>query len=601
MRERLISVLAAAALVASACTSATSTASPSAGASTAPLVQATPSPTSPAAPIVGSGYTPAPALAKGGKVTLAEWTITHTVNPYYAQAETDIEVSDSMFDGLLRVTPDLKYVPDLAVSVPTVDNGGVVLVGDGMDVHWTLRPLMQWSDGKPINCDDIAATWQWIVNKDNTGLAAGTIGWQDVTGVDGGTGTNCVMHFARVYEGYLTLVSPLLPAHYITTIPVKDARTKLYPMATLASGVYSGPYIPGTFDGHSSMTLKPNPTWQTIAGHEPWLASVTWRFYPDAGSMINGFKTAEYDIGNDLTNMNLPSMTAIDPAQLVVHDSMTYELLAFNNANFKTKFGNDASSIIQAVKLATDRKAIAAALLGGRVSVVNNFISPLAWYYKDIDTATTGDPTAADPASAAALLANAGWTKGADGYLTKNGKILELNYCTTTVQYRLDMLQLMANQLKQIGIKVDVNSKPQSDVFGTWSNTKADTACNLAHGNFDVAEFAYVSPLDPLRGYRVYHSSQIPDNTPHDGGNVTRISLPSLDADYDTIAANADVNKVRAAMLAVQDIYGSDRNTYELPLYFRKDVWVVNPKVHNFQGSPAPAGAEWNIGDWWVG
>jgi ABC-type transport system substrate-binding protein len=82
---------------------------------------------------------------------------------------------------------------------------------------------------------------------------------------------------------------------------------------------------------------------------------------------------------------------------------------------------------------------------------------------------------------------------------------------------------------------------------------------------------------------------------------VTRISLPALDADYDTIAANVDLNRIRAAMYAIQDIYGSDRNTYELPLYFRKDVWLVSSKLHNFTGNPTAAAGEWNIGDWWVG
>jgi len=115
----------------------------------------------------------------------------------------------------------------------------------------------------------------------------------------------------------------------------------------------------------------------------------------------------------------------------------------------------------------------------------------------------------------------------------KGGKVLELSYCTTTRQYRLDTLQMMATQLTAIGIKVAVNSKPDSDFFGTWAKTPATTQCNLQHGNFDVAQFAYVSPLDPLSGYRIYSSSQIPDNAPHDGANVTRISLPALDADYD--------------------------------------------------------------------
>jgi len=32
-------------------------------------------------------------------------------------------------------------------------------------------------------------------------------------------------------------------------------------------------------------------------------------------------------------------------------------------------------------------------------------------------------------------------------------------------------------------------------------------------------------------------------------------------------------------MATVQDIYNSDQNTYELPLYYRKDVWLVSPRI----------------------
>jgi peptide/nickel transport system substrate-binding protein len=598
MRRRLFGVLAAVVLVVTACNQSTGTPTP--GPSTAETLPSSPNsaPSPSPAPIslAGTSYKAVDATTKGGKVTLAEWQFPDTINPYYAMSATDIEASDSMFDNLVDVTPDLKYVPDLALNVPTLDNGQVVLNGSGMDVTWNLRIGMLWSDGQPINCDDIKATWQWMVNKDNSGLAAGTIGWQDLTGVDGGTGTDCVMHFGRVYEGYLTLVSPLLPAHYITTIPVKDAATKLYPMANLAGGVYSGPYIPASVTAHSSITLKPNPNWDAIGGHEPWLASVTWKYYGDAGTMIDGFKAGEFDLGQDLNNANIPALSPIDPKQQVIGDSLTYELLAFNNAGLKTKYDTDAATIIAAVKLATDRQAIAQGPMGGNVLVANNFVSPLSWFYKAVNGST-----AADPVTAFTLLANAGWTKAPDGYLSKGGKTLKLSYCTTTRQFRLDTLTLMANQLKQVGIKVDVNAKPDSDVFGLWDKTKPDTLCNLRHGNFDVAEFAYVSPVDPVAGYRVYHSSQIPDNPPNDGENITRINVPALDAAYDTIDTSVDLNKIRSAMSTIQDLYGSDRNTYELPLYFRKDVWLVSPKLHNFTGNPTFAAGEWNIGDWWVG
>ena len=602
MRWRLIGVLTTVVLVSSACNSTSPT--PSTAASLPTVAVATESPlASPAAiSLTDTTYKATTATSKGGKVTLAEWQYPDTVNPYYAMYETDIEVADSMFDGLVTVTPDLKYKPDLAEQVPTLENGGVVLNGNGMDVSWKLFPGMFWSDGQPINCNDIKGTWQWIMSKDNSGLAGGTVGWQDVTGVDGGVGTDCVMHFAKIYEGYLTLVSPLLPAHYITAIPVKGAWSRLYPMDDLAAGVYSGPYFPVSATRFQSIILKPNPFWSTIGGHAPWLSSVTWKFYGDANTMIDGFEGSEYDLGQHLDNTNAPALKSIDPAREVANDSLTYEQLTFNNASLQTKFGSDAATIVQAVMLATDRQAIARLPLVGDVSLSSNFVSPLAWYYKAIGGSNgMSGPAPADPTTAYTILANAGWTKGSDGYLVKAGRTLELSYCTTTRQFRLDTLNLIAEQLRQVGIKVDVNAKPDSIVFAYWNVPQSDTPCNLRHGNFDVAEFSYVSRFDPLGGYRIYHSSQMPSATLPDGENLSRINLPALDQAYDKVAGSVDPAQIQTAMYRIQDLYSSDQNTYQLPLYVRKDIWLVGPKLHNFTGNPTPSAGEWNIGDWWVG
>jgi len=597
MSKRLLGLFSVAVLIAGACSSSSTTASPAA--STGPVVTPVPtpvaSPTGLSVALTGSTYKATTPTKTGGTLVLAEWQFPDTVNPYYAQAETDIEVSGSMFDSLLNVTQDLKYVPNLATNIPTVENGGVVIKGAGMDVTWNLKPGMKWSDGQPINCDDIKATWTWIMDKDNTGLAGGTIGWEDITGVDGGTGTNCVMHFSKPYEGYLNLVAPLLPAHYLTTVPVKDAVTKLYPLDNLKSGVYSGSYIPDSLTTDAQVTLLPNANWATIGGHAPYLDKLVWKYYGSAEAMIAGFKAGEYDLGQDMNDADIPALAAIDQSQVAAHDSLQYELHAFNNAAFTSKFGAvDAVTVIKAIKMATDRKAIANGPLAGNVTVSNNFISPLTWYYKKPVSATTD----ADPAGALKLLTDAGWVKGSDGFLAKNGKTLEINYCTTTRAVRVDTLKIVAGQLKAIGIKANVASKPSSDVFGGWNDTKADTQCNLQHGNFDVAEFAYVSPLDPLGGYQVYSSTGNPDLGSHNGQNVTRISIPAIDKAYNDVKGSVDTATIKAAMGVVQDIYVSSQNTYELPLYMRKDVWLVNPRIHNFTGNPTTSAGEWNIGDW---
>lgn len=600
MPKRLVGVFSVAALVLGACSNSVSTATPSGTPLTLASTPVALASTAPEIQLTDTAYQPVAAAHKGGSIVLAEWQYPTTLNPYYARTETDVEASTSMFSSLLTVTPSLRYLPDLAVEVPTVDNGDVKVAGAGMDVKWTLKSGMKWSDGQPINCDDIKATWQWNMDPAQSGLAGGTIGWEDVTGVDGGAGTNCVMHFGKVYEGYLTLVSPLLPAHYLSTVPVAKAGTDLYPLADPAKGVYSGPYIPTSAKADTQIQLGPNPNWGSIGGHAPYLDGMKWVYYGggNPAAEIAGFKAGEFDVGQHFDESDIPSLGGIDPSQVIIQDSLSYEAHVFNDVSFARKFGKDYATVIQAIKMATDRQAIAAGpLVGQQVTIRNNFISPLAWFYEDVNATSLK----ADATSAATMLANAGWTRGPDGWLTRNGVTLSVDYCTTTRQVRVDTLKLVAEQLKKIGIQANLSFRPVSDVFGLWAQVPADDACNLIHGNFDVAELGWRSPTDPLVGYNSYVSTRMPSATPnHDGQNIAGVNLPAIDSAYQTIRSSVRLTSIRDAMYAIQNVYVSDMNVYELPLYFGKDVWLVNPRLHNFSGNPSPSAGLWNVGDWWV-
>ena len=66
-------------------------------------------------------------------------------------------MASAVWSTLVVFTNDYRYAPDLATSVPTLDNGGVKAPGDGgdaMTVTWTLRDGLKWSDGQPLTCDD---------------------------------------------------------------------------------------------------------------------------------------------------------------------------------------------------------------------------------------------------------------------------------------------------------------------------------------------------------------------------------------------------------------------------------------------------------------
>jgi peptide/nickel transport system substrate-binding protein len=593
MSKRLVALFGAGVIVLAAC-GAQTTPGPTGTPTTQPTSLPTAPPTDQPPPALdGSTYKADPVTNRGGTLVLAEWQTITTLNYYYNQAFTDSEALAPAFLGLVDTAFDLKYVPELSKNVPLVTNGGVTIVGDKMDVEYNLISI-NWSDGTPITCADLEATWKWNMDTNQQGLTGGTVGFEDIESIEDKGSGKCIVHFDKWFAGYIGLPgSPLLPKHYIETVPVADASSKLYPLADVASGVYSGPYIPTEYVADAQLTYAPNAEYWKAVGKEAPFDSVIFKYYPDnPDGMIAGYNQGESDLAMNLNHGDIPKLTGME--KVLQEDTFTYEQHSINNKTLTEKFGAaDVLPIKKALALATDKQEITTKALGGTVQPMGtNNISPFAWYFKE-EPASTYDPVAAEK-----LLTDAGWAIGPSGFLEKGGKVLELLYCTSTRPYRIDTLNLVAAQMARIGIKVNPTPVPaQPNLFGEWDAVADDTPCNLIHGNYDVAMFAWVAPLDPTGSYNVYHTRGIPDDPPHSGQNNTRTSIPALDAAWDAVIANIDPSKIREAMWVVQDVYSS--NVIEIPLFYWKNVYLVNPKLHNVTGNPTTATVVWNIEDIW--
>src|ERR1700675_3124786 len=63
-----------------------------------------------------------------------------TLDPAIADAETDTEISQNMFDGLVKFDENLNIVADLATAVPSAS-------ADGLSYTFTLRHDAKFSNG----------------------------------------------------------------------------------------------------------------------------------------------------------------------------------------------------------------------------------------------------------------------------------------------------------------------------------------------------------------------------------------------------------------------------------------------------------------------
>jgi peptide/nickel transport system substrate-binding protein len=613
MHKRLMGLFAAATIIVAACGASTATQAPASQtpASVAPATEAppaTPAPTAAPVPpditIAASNYKPEPVGNKGGKLVVGTSGEPNTIWwGIYDNFAATVEGFGPSLWSLWNNTADFKYYGQLAANVPTVANGGVTLVGDGMDVKIDLIPGALWSDGKPITCQDLTDQWKWQMDPTNAGTVTGTQGYEDITSIDGGTGTSCVVHFKKVYEPYLGLWAPLLPMHYVNTVAPADAFTKLYTQADPKSGVYSGPWLPTNWSAGAQIDYVPNPNfWKTIKKADSPFDSYTLRFYSSVDALIAGYTNNEVDVAMEMNHNNLPALAAsqVPPADVDVIDGLTYEHNSYNLANLTEKFGADgAKALMEALHYAYDKDAINQRVLGGTATPSCNFTSPLAWSYKDLPCYKT------DMAKAEKVLADAGFTKGSDGVLVKNGNPVVLRACTRADrQYRLDTLTLVASQVQPLGIKFDLTNLATDPgiLFAGWNDAGSDVPCNLTHGNFEVTEFAWVSTPDPLGIYGVYHSKYDPTtNATHAGSNYIRLHNDTVDTGLDTSLRSVDLLKIKDEFGKIQDLYVDPANGFpEIALYNWRTVLLNNKaKVHNVVNNSTAATQNWNIEDWW--
>src|ERR1700730_3382574 len=99
----------------------------------------------------GSGNT-GTSLAPNQTLTFPILSDFGTLDPAIADAETDTEISQNMFDGLVKFDENLNIVPDLASAVPTPS-------ADGLTYTFKLRSDATFSNGDKFTSKDVLYSW----------------------------------------------------------------------------------------------------------------------------------------------------------------------------------------------------------------------------------------------------------------------------------------------------------------------------------------------------------------------------------------------------------------------------------------------------------
>lgn len=573
----------------------------------------------------------APEGATGGIAIVADWQEANLFNPYYFNQVTEADVNTATQAGLITSTDDFKYAPDLAASIPTTDNGGVVTNADGtVTVTWKLRDGLKWSDGTDLTCDDFSFTNDWIIDAANTGMPAGKSGYLTDAGLShyGETNevrpedinlsiecpspTDMVWTLQEAYEGYLALLPNPLQRAYNSQFSIPDMITGAgWSADEVPNAPVSGPFKFASVTPGQQLDIVRNEYYKdNLTGGPAYLDGITFKWYGDADAMIAAFAggSPEFDLGKDLNDADLPKLTNVD--KVVTLNSLTYEFLRPNwdsaHCSLLLQPARNGAcpmsdpAMREALRYAIDKEAINQRLLGGNAAIATTNTSPFAWFY-----VTPEQPDSQDLDRAAAVLEAAGWVPDPDsGFLfkdvdgdgvkdyAKGDYDARIEGCTTTRQTRTDTLAMVAGFLNRVGVQLVVSPVSPADIFAASNESTDQTPCALSRGNFDLALHAFSVPLDPLSNFPVYSSRQFEPN----GQNDAKVNDPDIDAALDAVKSTMDFGVVLDNMATFQKVY-QDR-TVEVPLYFRKEVYIQAPALQNFTGNPTSTGPMWNAQHW---
>lgn len=366
----------------------------------------------------------------------------------------------------------------------------------------TLRENVTFQNGTPLDGAALAAllTFQLAENPD---FAAA---------LPGATATA---------TGSLTVtLTTAKPAPNVAALLADEAMVPVYDVAAYraakggdlrAAGLYTGPYIVDSLDA-ASMQLSPRADhW----GGKPALDDLTIRFVPEASARIQAVQAGEADIALYPPTASAPTLAGRTDAFYVTGRDAT-------GPTFVLEFNQRAAPFEDPLL----RRAVYAAIDYAELAndVMNGLYSPATGLY--VESRPWAEPTqATDPAAAAALLDQAGWTRTGTGPRTRGGTELRFSMLTYPQQPDSDALALAVQaQLAELGVGVDIRQVPDIE-----SVVEIDTGWAAAVRGSGFVSFGgdYITPLV---------------NTLRTGGpsNYTGVADPGLDALIDRLAVELD-------------------------------------------------------------
>jgi peptide/nickel transport system substrate-binding protein len=490
-----------------------------------------------------------------------------SLNPYLTGMSASVDAYTPVFSGLLRVNDRMRHEPDLALSVPTPANGGVVKAGAGMVVTYKLRPNVLWHDGKPFTSRDVAFTQAFVMNP--KAMVVDRNGYDLITRVETPDAHTVKLHFRTIYAPYLSLFPAILPAHVLANSKdVNQAPFNRHPIGT-------GPFSFTSWRSGDRLLYRANAAY---FGGKPGVSALEFKFVPDDNAAFMQLKNGAIDIYQTVGLSQYKAVKKLEGVQLLSTPGLLWEHLSFN---LEKPYFQDVR-VRRAIALAIDKHVISDKVYDGLYKPAWSDQSPLSWAFSpDLVNANAHDPEAAKR-----LLDEAGWKPGPDGIRVKDGQRFSVAFATTAGKKNRETAQLLIRHfLRRVGIEVRIDNHPAAILFGAYPHGL------IKGGKFDMAMWAWDTGPDP-DNLNTWHSAKFPPK----GSNQTHYRNPQVDRYLE--AATLTFNEPERQALYRKVSHVLARELPNVPLLHWTTLDAVNTRIEGFKPNPTSSGNMWNVGEW---
>jgi peptide/nickel transport system substrate-binding protein len=432
---------------------------------------------------------------------------------------------DLIYSGLIKVTPNMDYAPDVAEKWETPDDKTIV---------FHLNPNAKFQNGQPLKASDVK--WTYDSMMDPNFVTSKRSGYSAVDHIEAPDDHTVIFKLKETNPGIFdNLTVGILPT---------GADTNVYK----TKPVGAGPYKVVDFRPDDRLVLEAFDGWH---GGAPKIKHVIVRIIPDSTTRVLELRrgTVNFEV-NEIPFENVAEFDNKSDFKVVKSPGSVYQYIAINMRDpILSKVG-----VRQAIHYAIDRERIIRDIQRGYAKPTDTMLAEGHWARADNLPSYPYDPNKAKQ-----MLAQAGYPNGFT-FVFKTSTDAEAN----------SRAQVIQQMLKQVGINMQIQSNEMSTFFA-----------DIGKGNFQMYSLSRNGIQDPDFYYVIFYSK----NTPPDGQNRGYYNNPKIDQLLQQGRSTFDRAKRKPAYVEVQKIVQEDLPY--ISLYLQSNVAIMRSNIDGYVQYPA--------------